>query len=756
MRCFANPAPALCAPLLAVLLTAPSGGRACGWTAPFIEEMTTFDPAAVLPEVPRGVFYDPNRPGFGYGCRDCATEEMLADWAGRLGPEVAVEDWKAVLFNADLDTLRAISETLAGRRAEPPAKFAHSSVLGAAKRLRPVLFAALDTVRLARRVEPFAGARSPWEPAPPVEKAEVEALLTEGRRALEAEQDPFFRQRRAFLLLRLIFYTRPPGEALDFATRHEADLRSPSRGLRYRGEYYAAGALLRAGRRAEANLLLARIHTAFPALAEETLNDFQPREKADWSGTLALAKSREERIALWRMVGIKYDPVAAAREIQRLDPASEALLVLALRELGKQEAGSADLSALAESVRSAAAAAPTDTRWRYDMVAAHLAALRGRRGEARRRLAAARRTAPKTAPVQRQMNATAALALARRMRAGDPSDEEALMRLLNGIGPEFNRAATVRTRVLSNAAEAYRRAGRTVDAALLFPSSKVTGVAMNGPPARNNAFMARLLRRVQRPRSPFDRFIIRLSGFTAERLKRSMALLHLKQGEISAARRMIREAGLDDAVIGADLFSVRINDYPRDASTAPGGPAWTMGQFADELARLETVASGEGEAAAEAAMHLGNGLYRSFAIYRVWNEHGGTYHLLPGPNPAFRWYRRAYHLTRNRERKAEAAFLAAKCEVNRALAEMGPGRPYAESPTWYRALEALADTAYQRQVLAECGWYRSWAAEQAIREAEMRRAMEQTKRLEREEARAAERLAPYPGVEAPDIDFRRF
>ncbi len=74
-------------------------------------------------------------------------------------------------------------------------------------------------------------------------------------------------------------------------------------------------------------------------------------------------------------------------------------------------------------------------------------------------------------------------------------------------------------------------------------------------------------------------------------------------------------------------------------------------------------------------------------------------------------------LARDRELKAQAAFLAAKAERGTLIEKQQatPARLTADLPvptSWFPVVKSFADTAYHRQVLTECGTYRSWLGKQ--------------------------------------------
>jgi hypothetical protein len=80
---------------------------------------------------------------------------------------------------------------------------------------------------------------------------------------------------------------------------------------------------------------------------------------------------------------------------------------------------------------------------------------------------------------------------------------------------------------------------------------------------------------------------------------------------------------------------------------------------------------------------------------------------------AARWYKRAYEQGKRREFKAQAAFYAAKAELQVLITKQyQPHEEAAVLPvptTWYPVVKTFADTQYYRDVLRECGAFAAWA-----------------------------------------------
>jgi hypothetical protein len=80
---------------------------------------------------------------------------------------------------------------------------------------------------------------------------------------------------------------------------------------------------------------------------------------------------------------------------------------------------------------------------------------------------------------------------------------------------------------------------------------------------------------------------------------------------------------------------------------------------------------------------------------------------------AERYYKRAYDLSKQRELKAKAAFMAAKCELAARLEKEGTPDGMLPMPgRWFNELQGFRDTAFHQEALAECGQYQRWLAQQ--------------------------------------------
>jgi hypothetical protein len=281
---------------------------------------------------------------------------------------------------------------------------------------------------------------------------------------------------------------------------------------------------------------------------------------------------------------------------------------------------------------------------------------------------------------------TLALALAKNA-AKDPALGDELAATMDSVGP-FSGEYLVKSRVRRLLAEQ----ADDVEKELLVGSGDD-----HWTPARVRG----LIERVKTAKTPYEKFVVAGSGLTVERLQTELARTLLAEGKYAEALA----AGPDTAPLGTDPFVMHIRDcHDCDHEKYARAP-WNLRNLLERLVALEKTARGTGEAAAQAAYELGSVTY-NLTWYGNARAVLGAHAATEDTAPAEAWFARAFELTQQRELKAKAAYMAAKCELPR-LPGAQEGSP-PRAPRWYGSLAKFADTAYHREVLAECGYYQDW------------------------------------------------
>ncbi|MCW5804669.1 MAG: hypothetical protein KIT31_20020 [Deltaproteobacteria bacterium] len=683
-----------------------------------ILDTTTFDPS-ILPDVAEGLYYDPDVPGFGGGCApSCPPTSILADWRGYLKDTgVADEEWSRLLFKASANELAALGARLDGKRVPVPPGYESSSLWKVPAPQQKKVRAALQFVELARAVEPLADLTGrPKHPG---------TLLSDARNALAATKDPFLAQRYAFQILRLLFYQRDWAGAVAFFDLNAAAFATPSTALLFQARYYLAGALARGKHTARSNLELARIHASYPPLAAVAAEEFKPRQDADWTETMRLARDVREKVQLWRIAGVAKDGIAAMQEMLKLDLKSNLYALLMVRELNRAEStgldldtGTADPKEVAARKKSFAALAAiaqkliatpgADSVWLMQLVVGHIAAKQGDLGAARTNLNAALAARPKDPKVASQVRASLAIAHAHDWKF---SSEEELARAMSSLDASFARTGSVRTEVRGELSKLYAKAGKIIDAELLRVAEPATPAEEAAYKKRwaDVPFLKEMIARTSRTSTEFDRFLLK-DAPTRANLERELAARYLVDGDLASAHRMFSTTTATSELLHTDPFVMHVVDCHDCDHETYESAKWTHANVAARLAELEQKARAGGEAGAEAALALGNALYNLtwFGNARVFlaETHAAR---TRDTRAAERWYKLAFDLSKNRELKARAAFFAAKAELGQLIGEQSYVASLPVPARWYPVVKTMSDTRYYKEILAECGHYKAWA-----------------------------------------------
>lgn len=708
--------------MLAVVGLRGERADACGggdWIG--IEGATTFDPN-ILPDW-EGLAFNPEFAGYQGACSDCLGKAMLADWVGFL-PGVTADDWKKVLLSATEPDLVSLKLRATGKSTKAPKGFETSSLWKVTAKDR--VAAAIDLVTLARKVEPFASFEM-FDPDGNPKKNQQSpppALVTAARDGIKVSaKEPFLAQRYAFQAMRIAFYQRDWNGVVAFYDRNTAVLAGPSQDLAWQARHYLAGALNRKGSKGRSNLELARIGTNYPPLSGMAVQEFGPAEDADFKESLRLAKTLREKTELWQVVGITKDGVVATEEILKLDPKSNLVGLLLVRELSKAESqtllgwekpGGKELAAQKkayaklEQLANAVIAKGGDRPWLMELIGGHIAAKRGELATARARLARAVAAKPGDPKVASQAKASLAVALAANWKLNDGVAESELAAAMAGIDPNYSRKYALRSDVRSKLAKVYASAGKLVEAEFL-EAGAADPVDENGvrtgkgkPNWEQKKFITEMIARAGKTTTPFDKFVVDGSYKKAD-LELELGMRNFLDGDFVTAKALFKTTAKR---WGTDPFVIHIRDCHDCDHEKYEKAKWDHANVTDRLIELEGKVKLGGEQGAEAALQIGNVLYNVTYWGNARQATAETHQKTEDSSLAMKYYKKAFDLSKNRELKAKAAYLAAKAELGLLLAN---GGGMAIPTTWFPVLKQYSNTRYYKEVLKECGHFAAWA-----------------------------------------------
>ena len=147
--------------------------------------------------------------------------------------------------------------------------------------------------------------------------------------------DPFLKNRYWFLAIKASFYSNRQVNAVAFFNQTEKSV--PKNTLYYRALAYLAGIEYNQKHYAKSNFLYSQVFDKCPTLRVVSAYCFHPLQQKDWKQSLALAKTDDEKAALWAIHGYYNDEEKAIAEIYKLQPKNQHLDYLLTRLINNQE-----------------------------------------------------------------------------------------------------------------------------------------------------------------------------------------------------------------------------------------------------------------------------------------------------------------------------------------------------------------------------------------------------------------------------------
>ena len=731
-----------------IVLCLPGGPAFAGSEYLPVDAYVFLDPAIVDRPLERPFCFDPlnsyyredfmsNPTG---GKPDPLVSASVQEWCNYLGESVDEDLWASVVTEASINDLERVIGRLRNEpNADVPEPYAKLGSYADTARM----IGALKYLVLAKEIDPLAVepaiSRNAWD-SPSASEVEADRLRRENaaaplaqnvERALASTTDPFLRQRYAYQAVRLRFYSGNRYGCLDAFQSHRNELGN-SGSPYWRALAYVAGAHYQARQYTDANVLFARIFDGFPPLRKTAYWSFHPQNESDWRQALELASTVREKTVLWQLLGIGHDGMRAMREIRKLDPKSDLLPLLVVREVNRIEyeknvrselgfpmSSNSEALAICLFVESCANEGNVAMPAVWFVAAAHLNAMAGDRERAELELARAATFGPRSLALQRQIRLTKLFAAINTMKTVDPAQEPWLASALSWVEDRVATDKDLRYDAFLGwardaLAKCYAGKNDYVREACLRNGPSMAYATVTG--------INEIIALLDKPdKTPIEEFICRSYSGSRDDLVEIKALMALYDGDIHTAASRI--AGLNTAVLRADPFSSRMNDC-RDCDAADKSQSeYTKAAFVDRLdKRLRSAESGA-PTAAQDWFEVGNALYNitcygnasdmysdlmpQFAPREAGQSHRNS---LPGQmERAEECYRKAYDASNDREFRAKAAFMAAKCEQNVFFNRQREMDPDFRAGKWFRLLrESYADTRYVAEVIQECGYFRTY------------------------------------------------
>jgi len=546
-------------------------------------------------------------------------------------------------------------------------------------------------------------------------------------------KDAFLKERYWFQLVRSYFFNSTAQSAVDLFERNKEAF--PKNKLYYRTMSYAAGAYYKQKNYAKANYYYSRVYDGCNELKTVAHYSFHPQEEQDWKATLALAQNKDEQATLWQMLGVFYkDEKRAINEIYTLDPKSEKLDLLLSRAVNKEEQKfdkdkvqflSEPLDAeLVSLVNKIAAAGNAGKPYMWNIAAGYLAMLSKDFTKAQSQYALAEKVLPKDQLLQAQLRL---LKLVNNVAAANRIDSK----LENELLPEIDwliaagnklRTDDAKAWLLNTMAFRYNNQKELVKAECL--RSNTIFYASNTNVEAMKAFL-------DKPnKTPYEALCAKLYTMKKSDLLEYQAVRLTFEDRLAEAITKMEGASNPGLQLLGNPFNGRIQDCHDCDHEAPQKIKYSKISLLTKMKEMEDKIAA-GDDVYNNSMLLANAFYNitHYGNARYYYEGkvmgGGHYspvsidsvftQLLTDMKPAIKYYNKALQAAKTDEQKAKCHYMLAKCERNQWYnTTVYKNEEYSgpDFKAWagFKALKQYSNTQYYRDVIKECGYFRTYSS----------------------------------------------
>lgn len=550
--------------------------------------------------------------------------------------------------------------------------------------------------------------------------------------AYAAQKDYFLETRYWFQWLRACYFNEDYAGAIQvFEKGRSYDKTS----LYYRAMAYCAGAYYKQKKYAQSNYLYSIVYDKCDALKTTAHFSFHPQQESDWQATLALCKTNEEKITLWQMLGIFYkDELRSMNEIIKLNPNSEKLDVLLARyinkvennKLGSNEYGNAyslNTSEL-QSILTSQLTGKVNALWKWQMALAYLQTLDKKYNEANVQLTEAKKTLPSDALIQAQWRQLKLILEISRLTKIDAATENRLLPELEWITKVVADTSfkTLRSNYTNNwmhlhMADVYRQQKDSAKAEYFSVLSQFYASDKNCEQIKSF---------LKKPtKTPYEQFCEKQYVYTFEDIVEYQAIKAFYDEKLDESIAFMTQAGENaESKLKSNPFNGGIKDCHDCDHALPQKTVYTKLGTLKKMKEMQTALTLD---TYNNALLLANAFYNmtyfgsSRAFYECdivgrgyqypGNADKKLYDQLLSMTLARKYYTMALKAATSDEQRAKCQYMLAKCERN----DWGESRTEKNGKTidfvaWdgFKNLKTLSNTKYYKEVIKECGYFKTY------------------------------------------------
>ena len=598
----------------------------------------------------------------------------------------------------------------------------------------------LEFVYFAKQIEKCSAISfDPWDYDNKKETPKVDSkLITEIQNKYETVSDPFLKNRYWFQSIKALFYSASNNDVISFFKKTKND--KPQNTLFYRAVAYVAGVYKQQKDYASANYLYSVVFDKCPAMRVTTAYNFHPQEENDWKAALDLAKTNNEKAALWALLGYYADAGRSINEIFKLNPQSPHLDYLLTRLVNIQEdnihfetiesvskfkaQAKANLNKKdLEMIDMIAQSGKAKNQFLWNLADGYLQSLNGNYSEAKNLFAKAEKQIPKTDVAKNQLHLLRFINTLSEIDNMSTASENLILPDLKWL--YTNKSTDIRYDAAVNWSKKYI-------AALYTSNNNVILSEMFNPNKdfyKNNdkiEVMKSFLSKTDK--TPFEKMAESIYDIKLIDIFEYQAILFAFDNKIELAFENMQKAGsLADLELLGNPFNGNILDCHDCDHQAYQKTKYSKKRFIEVIKIMQDKVK-NGEDLYNNCLLLGNAFYnmsyfgnaRLFYQTQIIDSYDNYYDkIIYDCSNAKMYYQKALDAAANDEQKAKCNYMLAKCERNEYYVSnnMGGwgfdsnGKPDFKAWDGFANLKAkYSATKYYKDVIRDCGYFKSYAS----------------------------------------------
>lgn len=684
--------------------------------------------------------------------RDDFNAINITEWDGYFTRGVKQSDLEQIIYKYRLGEIDTLIFNIKKPEFPLTATLKSNSILSFNDKRTALDF--LFYIGFAKRCEKYATyVPDPWAdydedkktPNPREDKQAMATLEEGGVKQITNVNSDFVKQRYVFQLIRLYYMSGDYDKCIEFYNQQQNMLEANATSMKYRSMGYAAAAYHKQKKYGNADYLYSLIYGQYDSMKVSAYFSFHPQEESDWNQTLSMAKTPQEKITLWQMLGIYKDAFRAMKEIYAIDPKSEMLDLMLVRTVSKVEeqqfteddgwgynprfADTVVNNEVVSFITKAADKGGTHLPYEWDLAAGYIGWLAHDKSFDKY-LAKAEKEMPGDSLVQAQVRLIRLLA---KVQAGKADDEkferevaDELFWLRSEKHADYLRTQSAYNMIIGMLGKKYCN---DIQKATCF-----NGIPADSMDAISNVLLDKMIEYIDKPRkTKFDEFALSVFALQKSDLIDVEAVKLLYQYDFEGALAKLNESPFKyDSPLNADPFAIHVKDcHDCDAEDAKK-VSYNRYSFVQRMIDLQQDAEKSPGNAANDYFLLANGYYNmtyfgnSRDMYATVRTGMGTasWDLISVEKPqidtniaynncglALEYYLKAMNASKDAEFEAKCCFMAAKCEQNTFFCNIPKDyKGDFKSGEYFRELKKnFSNTKYYQEIINECGYFKLFA-----------------------------------------------